>query len=1265
MNRLTPILIASSLLVMSPVGAWLPQPTTKPNTVHIISQVLPLDKLRQFAQAITVKIVNKDAQGSGVIIAKDGNTYTVLTNAHVIRNKNSLDIQTADKKIHQAKIISLGNSLEGNDLAVLQFQATQTYQTVPLAINPNLQENQPVYAVGFPDETGILTLNEGKISLFTPKPFIGGYQIGYSNEIKPGMSGGPLLNQQGELIGINGLLSNPILNDAYRYQDGSYPTQDQIKRYRNTSFAVPIQTLISLAPDLAVIPSQWKAGANIAEKVDRIAQKVTVRIDSQNSGNGSGAIIAKEGQTYYVVTAAHVVRNPDRYEIVTPDGEKYPLKTENIFTPKGIDAALVQFTSSKNYPLASIGSYNISFDKKQWVFLSGFPGEAKGVRKFTTGFRFSRDRGLVVAKDNFVLTINGYELVYTNLTRPGMSGGPVFDTQGNLIGINAGVEGEYASGEIQLGYALGVPEPTLLSLANQKGIKPKLLNIVTTAPPDLNSLEVTSLKTHSSFAVTPPPNDGTANDWLNYGNQLWRLERFEDAAKALKQAIKLKPDFYQAYYALGLVRLSQGNFAEAVQAFDQVITLNPDYYEGWRDKGYTLQNMGKYADALVAIDQALKIRDDDFSLYNYKGGILWNLQRYKEAKQVLDRAIELNPGFYSYLLRGVASTYLDDNKSALADFNKAIELQPDYADTYKMRGSTRFLFADYQGAISDFTKAIELQPKIAENYAQRGRFYAISGDYPTGIKDFTKAIELQSDNGDYYAGRGDFYNAIGDYQKALQDYNQAIKFSPTPLFYSTRAGIYSNLSDYQAAIKDYTQAITLQPKFGSAYMSLANTRAMLQDYQGALADYNKAIELQSDKDVNTVWFGRNSTDYVIPSDIANQVNSAYGISVQYFFASAYTGRASIYIHLQDYQKALDDYNQAIKIDPNTGSHYESRGNFYMLIKEEQKAKTDYQKAIEIYSAEIKNHPDALTYNSRGSLRANLQDYQGAMQDFSKAIELQPNIGFFFYSRADVRVKQQDYQGAIADFSKAIELQPSNSFYYTSRANAYIQAKNYQAAIRDYSKAIELQPNNVAIYGARATIFNQLQDYQGALKDVNKIIELQPDNIAAYGARYELLFKLKDYKGAMNDANKVIELQPNLPNGYLGRGIIYQAQGNYASALTEYNLALSKDANSLIAINNIGIIKYEQGDKQGAIAQWIQVVKSNDKAVEAIMALAVAFYVNGEQEKALQLAEIGLKIDKSFGHKETLKANLWGEKLLKDAEKLLSDPKFAQLKEPLK
>ncbi|WP_019500206.1 S1 family peptidase [Pseudanabaena sp. PCC 6802] len=238
-------------------------PTSTP-----ISQVKPDDRhlseaqLKSLARSITVKVKVDRAWGSGILVRKRGATYFAVTNQHVVAYSDRLSIQTMDGRIYPAKArrIEFGDS----DLALLEFQAKSNYTIAPLGQTYNVKVGDEVFAAGFPSETehtdrieNIPTRGQtsnlagfnfvpGRISLLTPKVIAGGYQIGYTNDIRKGMSGGPLLNRQGQVIGINGMHAYPIWGDPFVFTDGSRPERSQHEIMMRLSWAIPIETFIAV-----------------------------------------------------------------------------------------------------------------------------------------------------------------------------------------------------------------------------------------------------------------------------------------------------------------------------------------------------------------------------------------------------------------------------------------------------------------------------------------------------------------------------------------------------------------------------------------------------------------------------------------------------------------------------------------------------------------------------------------------------------------------------------------------------------------------------------------------------------------------------------------------------------------------------------------------------------------------------------------------------------------------------------------------------------
>jgi S1-C subfamily serine protease len=208
-------------------------------------------KLQNLAQSITVEINKEQSRiGPGTIIAKQGNKYLVISNAHVILNSpstlpnssvllnsKSFQITTFGEQNYEATLIS-NPELAKIDLGLLEFTSNQNFPLANIA-NSLPEIGEKVIAAGFVTEQKTLNLTEGEIKYIPEKPFQKGYQIGYTNTIEMGMSGGPIINTKGELIGLNGKRANPIYNSGFIYEDNSKPPAIEVDRYRQVSWGIP------------------------------------------------------------------------------------------------------------------------------------------------------------------------------------------------------------------------------------------------------------------------------------------------------------------------------------------------------------------------------------------------------------------------------------------------------------------------------------------------------------------------------------------------------------------------------------------------------------------------------------------------------------------------------------------------------------------------------------------------------------------------------------------------------------------------------------------------------------------------------------------------------------------------------------------------------------------------------------------------------------------------------------------------------------------
>lgn len=225
--------------------------------------------VRQKARAITVKVITGESWGSGILIQKKGQAYTVLTNAHVLRMGSNYQIQTPDGKIYRGQKIRSVN-FNDRDLGLLKFNSNRNYAIASIAKSP-LSVGDKTFAAGFPHQSKTWSFTTGKIEYILPKSFHGGYQVGYSNNILKGMSGGPVLNQRGELLAINGRHKFPLWGNPFIFEDGSTPNLQTRQKFEYSSWAVPVATFLNSAPQFSqgrIYPLTASFSSEISSKTD-------------------------------------------------------------------------------------------------------------------------------------------------------------------------------------------------------------------------------------------------------------------------------------------------------------------------------------------------------------------------------------------------------------------------------------------------------------------------------------------------------------------------------------------------------------------------------------------------------------------------------------------------------------------------------------------------------------------------------------------------------------------------------------------------------------------------------------------------------------------------------------------------------------------------------------------------------------------------------------------------------------------------------------
>jgi S1-C subfamily serine protease/Tfp pilus assembly protein PilF len=461
--------------------------------------------------------------------------------------------------------------------------------------------------------------------------------------------------------------------------------------------------------------------AKSTAEIASITRAVTVEIRLQhNKTNGSGVIVHRQGDLYTLVTNRHVICGKgtcDRisaseiYNLKLADGQQYKVQSKAIkllgsSPDNNLDLAIIQFRSSRNYKVVKIaepGSLKIA-DK---VYTAGFPlGQP--------GFNFYRGEAIAVVNKRLTIDSGGYTVIYSASTLPGMSGGGVFNNNGQLVAIHGRGDRYTNNTEIddksrvnsKIGYNRGIPIRWLVKSLAEVGI-------------NLGSGSISRIR--ASRQEIPASADeyfiAGFNKFVDPGDNIKAGK--QQAIQDFSAAIRLNSQYAAAYFMRAYIYKELQNFQAALKDYDQSISLNPQFFEAYFNRAILKNDdLNDFSGALSDYNQAISIDPNFSATYN-------------------NRAI-------------LRSNQFNDLPGALNDYNRAISIDPQDSDLYYNRAILKDRkLNDVSGALEDYNQAIILNPKYAQAYGNRAILKAKKlRDRDGAIQDFRQAAQLFRERGD-------------------------------------------------------------------------------------------------------------------------------------------------------------------------------------------------------------------------------------------------------------------------------------------------------------------------------------------------------------------------------------------------------------------------------------------------------------------------------------------------------------------------------------
>jgi len=327
-----------------------------------------------------------------------------------------------------------------------------------------------------------------------------------------------------------------------------------------------------------------------------------------------------------------------------------------------------------------------------------------------------------------------------------------------------------------------------------------------------------------------------------YNRGIARLQKddFDGAIADLNRAIELSPKTGDYYNDRGLAKLRKGDNDGAIVDFTRSIELDPKNALAYRNRALA-KNIKKDADgALADYNRAIELDPKNADAYNNRGNIKKSKGDLPGAIADFTSAIGLNSNLaLAYKNRGEAKQAKGDSTGAKEDLNRAGELDPQLVSKesnsnskdYRLlptptarasdesnadlvnRGIEKVKSGDLDGAIADFDRAIQVNSKDDSPYYNRAQAKRLKKDAAGAIADYTRAIELGSTNPAAYNNRGNARAENNDRDGAIADFTRAIELKPDyARAYYNRAVTKQAKGDATGAEADFKTAAKLEPE---------------------------------------------------------------------------------------------------------------------------------------------------------------------------------------------------------------------------------------------------------------------------------------------------------------------------------------------------------------------------------------------------------------------------------------------------------------------
>ncbi|MFD8094833.1 tetratricopeptide repeat protein [Streptomyces malaysiensis] len=334
------------------------------------------------------------------------------------------------------------------------------------------------------------------------------------------------------------------------------------------------------------------------------------------------------------------------------------------------------------------------------------------------------------------------------------------------------------------------------------------------------------------------------------------------------------------------------------------------------------------------------------------------------------------------------------------------------AVAFALRGMARADMEELEEALADAERALELDAGSDRAHAAQGYAYLGMKRYEQARESLDRALELDPDFAWVLSQRGEVNSLLGRFEDALADLTRSLELNDASAWtVSTRGLVHSAVRDYDSALADFTRALEIRPEWAWAHAERATAYRMLGRYEEALADAERSIELGSEyAGFSRIHALRNLDRYEEAISAADSYLASHPDD-----QAVLAERGESYRMTDRFPEALEDFGRAVELAPSYVFALVRRGQTYEHTGRLAEALADFDAAVAADS------DDPWAPAVRGALRLRLGDEAAALADLDRALGLDPDDLLALEGRARCHRGAGRYAEAAADIERAAAL----------------------------------------------------------------------------------------------------------------------------------------------------------------------------------------------------------------------------------------------------